>query len=157
MNPILFPAILILYAEGSYCEVTRKVARIVLYSYLLTLITTTYMPTVQGAHFSLVILHTACYIFCIGLCQKLEGKVVFFIILVGLWWIDLSIILNTLKYDVVILGYSLLNYSNYFYREFTILAVSLCAYISTTDRRHNTRENLIGVITLALLIVEKQF
>lgn len=157
MNPILFPAVLILYAEGSYCEVTRKIARIVLYSYLITFITTTYLISLDAAKLSLILIHTVCYLLCIILCEKLEGKVVFFILLLGMWWIDMSIVLGTLQYDIIVFNHSLLNYSNYFYREFTIIAIGLCSYTSTIDKRSNTRENLLGFLTLLFFIVEKQF
>ena len=157
MNPLLFPAVLILYAEGSYCEVTRKVARVVLYSYLLTFITTTYLYSQDAANSSLLLIHTVCYLACIALCQRLTGKVAFFVLLLGVWWIDMSIILGTLRYDVVFSGYSLLSYSNYFYREMTILAVGLCSYVSTTNERHNVRENLIGLSALLMWITEKNF
>ena len=157
MNPLLFPLVLILYAEGSYCEVTRKVARVVLYSYLITILTTTCLESLDVARLSLLPIHTACYLSCITLCQKLSGKVVFFVVMLGVWWIDMSIILNTLSYDINIFGYSLLKYSHYFYRESTILAISLCSYISTVDYRQNTRENLLGLSTLLFFIIEKQF
>ena len=157
MNPLLFPLALILYAEGSYCVVTRKVARLVLYSYLITILTTMYIENIEFAKVSLILVHTLCYLICINLCQKWLGKVIFFLLLLGMWWVDLSIILNTLEYDVNLLGYSLLKYSHYFYREFTILAISLCSYISTLDYRHNTRENLLGLSTLLFFIIEKQF
>jgi hypothetical protein len=157
MNPLLFPLVLILYAEGSYCVVTRKISRVVLYSYLITLLTTTYLESLDAARLSLLLIHTVCYLSCITLCQKLSGKVVFFVLMLGMWWIDLSIILNTLEYDITLFGYSLLNYSNYFYRELTIAAISLCAYISTKYNRQNTRENLLGLTTLLFFIIEKQF
>lgn len=146
-----------LYAEGSYCEVTRKVARVILYSYLLTFITTTYLYSQDAANLSLLLIHTVCYLACITLCQKITGKGVFFLLMVGVWWIDMSINLGTLKYDVNVFGYSLLSYSNYFYRELTILAVGLCSYISTTNERYNARENLLGLSALLMWIVEKHF
>lgn len=157
MNPLLFPAVLMLYAEGSYCAVTRKVARILLYSYLLTFITTTYLYSQDAANLSLLLVHTICYLACITLCQKLAGKVVFFFLMLGVWWIDMSIILGTLQYDIKIFDYSLLRHSNYFYRELTLLAVGLCSYVSTTNERHNTRENLLGLSALFMWVVEKHF
>lgn len=157
MSPLLFPLVLILYAEGSYCAVTRKVSRVVLYSYLLTLLTTMYLDSLYAARLSLLLIHTVCYLSCITLCNKLSGKVVFFVLMVGMWWVDISIILNTLVYDINLFGYSLLKYSHYFYRESTILAISLCSYISTLDYRQNTRENLLGLSTLLFFIIEKQF
>jgi hypothetical protein len=157
MNPLLFPVVLILYADGSHCAVTRKVARVILYSYLLTFITTTYLYSQDAANLSLLLIHTACYLACITLCQKLTGKVAFFLLMLGVWWIDMGIILGTLQYDIKVFGYSLLSYSNYFYRELTILAVGLCSYVSTTNERHNTRENLLGLSALLMWIVEKHF
>lgn len=157
MNPLLFPAVLMLYAEGSYCEVTRKVARIILYSYLLTLITTTYLYSQDAANLSLLLIHTVCYLACITLCQKITGKRMFLLLMLGVWGIDMSIILGTLRYDISVLGYSLLSHSNYFYRELTILAVGLCSYVSTTNERHNVRENLLGLSALLMWIVEKHF
>lgn len=157
MNPLLFPAVLILYAEGSSCGVTRRVARVILYSYLLTLITTTYLYSLDAARLSLLLVHSVCYISCINLCEKTDGKVIFFLLMIGMWWIDLSIILNTLKYDISIFGYSLLNYSNYFYRELSVLAVSLCSYVSTTNNRDNLQENILGLCVFSLFIIEKQF
>lgn len=157
MNPLLFPAVLVLYAEGSYCGITRKVARVVLYSYLLTFITTTYLYSQEAANLSLLLLHTACYLACITLCQKLTGKVAFFLLMLGVWWIDMSVVLGTLKYDINILGYSLLRHSNYFYRELTILAVGLCSYVSTTNERQSTRENLLGLSALFMWVIEKHF
>lgn len=157
MNPLLFPAVLILYAEGSSCGVTRKVSRVILYSYLLTLITTTYLYSLDAARISLVLIHSVCFIFCITLCDQLAGKAVMFLLLLIMWWIDISIILNTTKYDILLMGKSLLGYSNYLYRELSILSVSLCSYISTTNERQNTRENLLGLCVMLLWIVEKQF
>lgn len=157
MNPLLFPAVLILYADGSHCGVTRKVARVILYSYLLTFITTTYLYSLDAATLSLLLIHTVCYLVCISLCQKMTGKVIFFILLLGMWWIDISIILNTVKYDFSLFGYSLLSYSNYFYREFTILAVGLCSYVSTVNERHNLRENLLGLSATLMWVIEKHF
>jgi hypothetical protein len=157
MNPLLFPAVLILYAEGSYCNVTRKIARVVLYSYILSFITTTYLYSIEVANLSLLLIHTICYLMCITLCQKIEGKILFFVLMMGMWWVDLSIILNTLDYDVIVFGYSLLEYSNYFYREFTVTAVTMCSYVSTINQRHNIRENLLGLSAVLLWAVEKQF
>lgn len=157
MNPLLFPAVLILYAEGSSCGVTRRVARVILYSYLLTLITTTYLYSLDAARVSLILIHSICYIVCINLCEKIDGKVVFFLLMIGMWWIDLSIILNTLKYDITASGYSLLGCSNYFYRELSILAVSLCSYVSTTNHRNNLQENILGLCVFSLFIIERQF
>jgi len=157
MNPLLFPLVLILYAEGSYCEVTRKVSRVVLYCYLVSLLTTTYLDSLAAARLSLLLIHTVCYLSCTILCCKLSGKIVFFALMLGMWWIDMSIILNTLEYDIRLFRYSFLEYSNYFYRELTILAISLCAYISTKHNRYNTRENLLGLTTLLFFIIEKQF
>ena len=157
MNPLLFPAVLILYAEGSSCGVTRRVARVILYSYLITLITTTYMYSLDAARVSLILIHSLCYLMCIILCEKIDGKVVFFLLMLGMWWIDLSIILNTIRYDITILGYSLLSYSNYFYREVSILAVSLCSYVSTTNYRNNLQENILGLCVFSLFIIERQF
>lgn len=69
----------------------------------------------------------------------------------------MSIVLGTLRYDINVFGCSLLSYSNYFYRELTLLAVGLCSYVSTTNERHNVRENLLGLSALLMWIIEKQF
>lgn len=156
MNPLLFPFLLILYIEGSSCPVTRKVSRLVLYSYLTTLVVTMYAPTLMCAYLLMLVVHTFYHILCIDMCQKLSSKLIFFTLLLCIWWVDMSIILGTMKYDLTIFGYSLLEYSHYLFRELTILAISLCTNNPLVDTRKNIRENILCLIAFILIIIEKQ-
>jgi hypothetical protein len=155
MNPLLLPLILILYAEGSSCTVTRKVARVLLYSSLLSLLTTSYMPSLLLAKLSLMFIHIIGFLCCIQYCQKIAGKLTFLILLLGVFWIDLSILIGSLKYDITLLGYSLLTYSNYFYREMILVSVGLCASIGNMSKRDAGKENTLGLVVASFWILDK--
>jgi hypothetical protein len=157
MNPLLLPLVLIIYAEASYCEVTRKISRVLLYTFVITSITTTYIEDLQLAYFSLLIIHTCCFIVCINLCQTLVGKCVFFILLLGVWLIILVLLLPESLNTLGNFGEVFFSNSNYFYRELCLVAIGSCSFISTNKKRITERENSLLLFTVVLWLIEKQF
>lgn len=157
MNPLLLPLVLIIYAEASYCEVTRKISRVLLYSFVITTITTSYIEDIQLAYFSLLIIHTCCFIVCINLCQTIIGKGVFFVLLLGVWLIMMTVLLPTSLSTLGSFGDVFFSNSNYFYRESCLVAISSCSFISTNKKRITERENSILLFTVVLWLIEKQF
>jgi hypothetical protein len=156
MNPLLYPLALILYAEGSYSKITKTCSRSLLYTYLLNLLITSYVLDTNTAVILCILTHLIAYSYCISLCDSVLSKSLFFLMLIITTFIYITIIKGDIVLDISFLGESLLQHSNYIYREGNLLAISLCSLLlANHSQRVHSRENFIGVSLIAALLVER--
>ena len=156
MNPLLYPLALILYAEGSYSKITKSCSRSLLYTYLLSLLITSYVYNTKTALILCILTHVITYTYCISICDSKLSRSLFCVMAFISTLIYGTVLAGHISLDVSFLGQSLLQNSNYLYREGNLLAISLCSLLlANSSERVHIRENLIGFSLIAALFLER--
>lgn len=155
MSPSIlwFPLILILYGEASYCKVTRRCSRSILYSYLLTLVITANTVNIQlGLIFSYFTIMIS-YIYCMGISERPAGRGLFATMIILMSYVLTAVIFRTFEYDILVEGWSLLEHSSYIYREGSLIALSCVSFLTMNNHRVGRRENIIGIIAMVSWVI----
>ena len=152
MNPLLLPIILIIYAELSTFSNTREISRICLYTYLLSLLSTMYIPDYKSAVVVSMVILLAGQLYSCVMAETLLGKCVFALVIVVSLYVHTGLLLQYFEMDIYLYGNSLLGNSDYLYREMTLLAIGLSAKQKMDDITHmlNHKENKINLIVITL-------
>ena len=155
MSPsvLWFSLVLILYGEGSLCEHTRRCARAILYSYLLTLVLSSNINDLQISIMTVYIVICVGYGYCIATSDRIAGKVLFGTLIVLMSYISTALIFHTIDYDIIVNGYSLLEHSAYVYREGSLIALGCVSFLTLHDKRVHIRENIISFIAMVTWLV----
>lgn len=149
MNPLLFILALLLYAEGSSCKMTRDVSRVILYTYLLSLVSSIYVPSLNLSLILGLLFSLSSYIYCYTRTPNIYVKTlsVGLSILITIFY--LVLLENNLhSYPDII--QKVLSYSNYIYRDITLTLVGIISL-----RYATTRDNILNFIIGIMWMTEK--
>lgn len=152
MNPLIFPVILIIYSEMSTREVTRRISRVLLYSYLLALLSTMYVENYQVAVLLSLCIHTVGFLYSAVTAETKISKGLFTFVMVSISYVHTGILLQDYLMDITFYGSSLLGYSNHLYKEVTIVAIGLTSAFTETTLTDifNSKEHKIGLLVVTL-------
>lgn len=152
MNPLLLPVALIVYAELSPCKVTRNSSRVLLYMYLMSLLTTMYVPDYTAAVLAAMCLTLIGCVYGAVNSLTIIGRWLFITVCVIVVYVHTAIVCASLEYDITLYGYSLLSNSDLMYRETTLLAIALTSEKSTSSLQEifSAKENKVSLIVITL-------
>ena len=152
MNPLLLPVILIIYAELSTSKSTRDISRVSLYTYLLSILATMYIPNYPSAVVSSMVVCLLGQLYSIVRAETVIAKGMFLLVTVISLYVHTGLLLQTFEMDITVYGESLLGYSNLLYREVTLLAIGLSVKqnIVSIAQILASKENKINLIVVTL-------
>lgn len=145
--PLLYPLLLILFAEGSNCKIVSSSAKYLLYGYLLTLCTTSYITDYNTSIVFSIAIYTFVFISCYNLSQELIAHILCISVWLFIIVVHINIYIGYIYLDFSIFGISLMQHSNYVIREGTIGILFTTSIIKDENK-------LLGMGILGLYLCE---
>lgn len=149
MNPLVFIASLLFYSEGSSCRMTRSVGRVILYTYLMSLVISMYVVSLNLALMLCLLCYLISYLYCYLISSNVYSKVISVTLAVSVTIFYMVLLENNLtSYPKII--QDMLSYSNYIYRDGTLALIS-----SISLKYYTTKDNLINFMVCVMWTIEK--
>lgn len=152
-NPFLLLISLVIYSTLSLCPITRKICNTILVSYLLSLIIPTYIPQTQCSIVAGATILISGFLFCMLYSETVIGLSMFVWMMVLSAYIYACVYFNIFTMDIKIFGWSLLQHSNYVFRESLLATVISCSTLVNKDHRVKQRDLELGILIAVLYIL----